>query len=96
MMTIEEQSMRDNQDLPLGIKLYTTPPTAQPASVHDCFWKNEGYKECPAAPAPEERKRPWVGLTDEEIDKTHETQVWDARQSYARAIEAKLKAKNSP
>jgi hypothetical protein len=37
----------------------------------------------------------WVGLTDEEIDKTHETQVWDARRSYARAIEAKLKEKNT-
>jgi hypothetical protein len=44
----------------------------------------------------------WVGLTDEEIDKTHETHVWDARRkvwnarrSYARAIEAKLKEKNT-
>jgi hypothetical protein len=40
-------------------------------------------------------KRGWVGLTDEEIDKTHETQVWDARRSYARAIEAKLKELNT-
>jgi len=40
-------------------------------------------------------KREWVGLTDEEIDKTHEAQVWDARRSYARAIEAKLKEKNT-
>jgi hypothetical protein len=24
-------------------------PTAQPAPVQDCFWKREGYKECPAA-----------------------------------------------
>jgi hypothetical protein len=40
-------------------------------------------------------RQPWVGLTDEEIDKTHETQVWDARRSYARAIEAKLKEKNT-
>jgi hypothetical protein len=39
-------------------------------------------------------QRTWAGLTDEEIDKTHETQVWDARRSYARAIEAKLKEKN--
>jgi hypothetical protein len=37
----------------------------------------------------------WAGLTDEEIDKTHETEVWDARRSYARAIEAKLKEKNT-
>ena len=40
-------------------------------------------------------KREWVGLTDEEIDETYETQVWDARRSYARAIEAKLKEKNT-
>ena len=40
-------------------------------------------------------QRKWVGLTDEEIDKTHETKVWDARRSYARAIEAKLKEKNT-
>jgi imidazole glycerol phosphate synthase subunit HisF len=40
-------------------------------------------------------QRQWVGLTDEEIDKTHETRVWDARRSYARAIEAKLKEKNT-
>jgi hypothetical protein len=40
-------------------------------------------------------QRTWVGLTDEEINKTHETKVWDARRSYARAIEAKLKEKNT-
>jgi len=48
------------------------------------------FPECATAPP----QRTWVGLTDEEIDKTHETQVWDARRSYARAIEAKLKQKN--
>jgi hypothetical protein len=46
-------------------------------------------KPWPVAP------KPWVGLTDAEIDKTHETQIWDARRSYARAIEAKLKEKNT-
>jgi len=53
-------------------------------------------------------QREWVGLTDEEIDKTYETQRYtpmlnmpllrvpsgDARRSYARAIEAKLKENN--
>lgn len=43
---------------------------------------------------PPAAQRQWVGLTDEEIDKTYETQVWDARRSYAKAIEAKLKEKN--
>ncbi len=47
------------------------------------------YTTPPAAP------RQWVELTDEEIDKTYETQIWDARRSYARAIEAKLKEKNA-
>jgi uncharacterized protein YlaI len=41
-------------------------------------------------------EREWAGLTDEEIDKTYETQIWDTRRSYARAIEAKLKEKNTP
>jgi hypothetical protein len=40
-------------------------------------------------------QRTWVGLTDEEIDKIYETKVWDARRSFARAIEAKLKEKNT-
>ena len=44
---------------------------------------------------PQPAQRTWVGLTDEEIDETHETKVWDARRSYARAIEAKLKEKNT-
>ena len=38
--------------------------------------------------------REWQGLTDEEIDRTFESEVWDARRSYARAIEAALRAKN--
>ena len=46
------------------------------------------------------RKREWVGLTDEEID-TIDKANWDADDkswgihSFARAIEAKLKEKNS-
>ena len=49
----------------------------------------------PLYTAPPAAQRTWVGLTDEEIEKTCETQVWDARRSYARAIEAKLKEKNT-
>ena len=52
------------------------------------------YDDRVDGPGVEVVKKEWVGLTDEEIDKTHETQVWDARRSYARAIEAKLKEKN--
>jgi len=53
------------------------------------------YDDRVDGPGVEVVKKEWVGLTDEEIDKTHETQVWDARRSYARAIEAKLKEKNT-
>lgn len=41
-------------------------------------------------PVPEERK--WVGLTQEEIENCYGGEIDD----FARAIEAKLKAKNSP
>jgi hypothetical protein len=54
--------------------------------IHQCVKK--------VAPPPA-AQRQWVGLTDNEIDNTYETQVWDARRSYARAIEAKLKEKNT-
>ena len=37
-------------------------------------------------------KREWVGLTDEEINAAASTQSW---KSFARAIEAKLKEKNT-
>ena len=60
----------DIKDLPVGTKLYTSPP-----------------------------QRPWVGLTDEDI-----TEVWRELKSkneawsdldFGRAIEAKLKEKNT-
>ena len=46
--------------------------------------------------AAEELKRPkreWQGLTDEEIDEAHETTM--SFYGFARAIEAKLKEKNT-
>jgi hypothetical protein len=54
--------------LPVGTKLYTTPP-----------------------------QRTWVGLTDEEIEKHWKKQVGTVRPNYSftRAIEAKLKEKNT-
>jgi len=54
----------------------------------------EGQRALPLYTTPPAAQRQWVELTDEEIDKTYETQIWDARRSYARAIEAKLKEKN--
>jgi hypothetical protein len=74
----------------------TPPAAAQPAPVQDCFWKREGYKECPAA------QRQWVGLTTEEIYACDETsglpqhEITNADlQAFAYAIEAKLKEKNT-
>ena len=48
-------------------------------------------------------KRPWVGLTDEQIDAVTDAQwakgvnkpIYAAHRAYARAIEAKLREKNS-
>jgi hypothetical protein len=43
-------------------------------------------------------KKPWVGLTDEEIEKMRHLIDWTAHWSYgtfAKAIEAKLKEKNA-
>ena len=44
--------------------------------------------------------RPWVGLTDEEISKIIDDEIgfnscWGPEENFARAIEAKLKEKNS-
>jgi len=66
------------------------PKHKAPDMVSKVRWSDECEPLYTATP-----QRTWVGLTDEEIDKTHETQVWDARRSYARAIEAKLKEKNT-
>jgi len=50
----------------------------------------------------QEYKKPWIGLTDEEIDAAWVTVAWhsskglqELRREYARAIEAKLKEKNT-
>jgi hypothetical protein len=67
-----------------------------PLAPGDAFsWVETFVHKTPLYTISPAAQRQWVGLTDEEIDKTHETQVWDARRSYARAIEAKLKEKNT-
>ncbi len=49
-------------------------------------------------PTPPAAQRPWVGLTDEEVQKTWESvlkgHVFTRREVY-KAIEAKLRSKNS-
>ena len=44
--------------------------------------------------------RPWVGLTDEEVDKIIDAEIgfnscWGPEENFAKAIEAKLKEKNT-
>ena len=44
--------------------------------------------------------RPWVGLTDEEVSKIIDAEIgfnscWGPEEDFARAIEAKLKEKNT-
>jgi hypothetical protein len=84
----------DPQDERFWTRMESAAPPAQPAPVQECFWRREGYKECPAA------QRQWVGLTDEEIDKTRfaiQTKAITQRDhELSRAIEAKLKEKNTP
>jgi hypothetical protein len=65
--------------------------SAYPAApVQDCFWKREGYKECPAA------QRQWVGLTDDERLEVAEIDGADEWfWKVCKAIEAKLKEKNT-
>jgi hypothetical protein len=70
-----------------NIPLYTAPPAAQPVPVktyHD-------GKPWPVAP------KPWVGLTDEEIEDIHCIPPRERPRGefpFARMIEAKLKEKN--
>jgi hypothetical protein len=64
--------------------LYTTPPAPQPVPVktyHD-------GKPWPVAP------KPWVGLTDEEVNVFVWNMPYEPGQAEIRAIEAKLKEKN--
>ena len=79
------------------LPLYTTPP-AQPASEEDMKVYRaiaDNYRKDLAA-----AQRPWIGLTDEEIDALHrEVKVqlmgtFDTKDIY-RAIEAKLKELNT-
>ena len=73
--------------LPVGTKLYTTPPASvneAPQEQQSCDRRTWG--------------KPWVSLTDEEIQKMRHLIDWTAGWSYntfARAIEAKLKEKNT-
>jgi hypothetical protein len=85
----------------LGKKCKNTPPAAQPAPVQPMAHivgeiDHAGKVWKPA-------QRPWFGLTDEEVAKIVDEQttdnqgydIWCDGQGVARAIEAKLKEKNT-
>jgi len=57
------------------------------------LWRDEAYKQA-GHPLPE---REWVGLTDGDIAEIYNQKDWDihTNSDYERAIEAKLKEKNS-
>jgi len=78
------------EDLEDTVAIYTTPP-AQPAPVQEPVAKHYmdgGHLVYPAA------QRQWVGLTDEEID-TWNIVGHESLREFVRAIEAKLKEKNT-
>lgn len=58
------------------------------------YWKNRGYELVPVYTAPPQR--PWVGLTDEEIDQFHNWKdcTWSTNE-LVRHVEATLRSKNT-
>jgi hypothetical protein len=93
------------KSLPDGLHdLYTAPPKPEPKSIstneHLCAMLRQVHDvlACTALPM----KRKWVGLTDDEIEDTWgntpmmlNARDGGARRVFARAIEAKLKEKNT-
>jgi hypothetical protein len=55
------------------------------------LWRNEAYKQA-GYPLPE---REWVGLTEDEVFALSNTMPYADRFEFAKAIEAKLKEKNT-
>jgi hypothetical protein len=88
------------------IGVYTTPPAAQPAPVQEpvtyceihhlpepcvqCAKEHEGYNTTPPA-----AQRQWVGLTNDEREEVMRVSGKVMGKPLARAIEAKLKEKNT-
>jgi hypothetical protein len=84
--------------------LYTTPPAAKPAPVQSCYCRNcEAMGKELAALKAQPAQRQWVGLTDEEVYPLANEHLHYQMEGYevsgiynlARAIEAKLKEKNT-
>jgi hypothetical protein len=102
----EQHKSQCNEDRPVqewirGMKLMLPAPVQEPVACPECNGKGEietgigmmGCTYCPPA-----AQRQWVGLTDEQIDKLFGDGPYVPAmllRDVARAIEAKLKEKNS-
>ena len=75
------------------VNAFPWPPNDPRGCDNDKYWEGKGYTSEPLYTYPQPRT--WVGLTDEEIFETHK-QV-DSMQylTFGKAIEAKLKEKNT-
>ena len=69
-------------------------------SVHNCEKWGEHMNRIEEDDDTQDYKKPWVGLTDEEVSKIIDDEIgfnscWGPEEQFARAIEAKLKEKNT-
>ena len=65
-------------------------------SGRDGHKRTEGYEDVPLYTSPPAQRKPWVGLTQQDIDIAFDdTQEGGGFDDFARAIEAKLKEKNA-
>ena len=73
-------------------------PNCQRYKASASMWRNKAY-EAIGKPLPWKPDELWVGLTDEEIKNLEETTTCSGNESWlrnlTRAIEAKLKEKNT-
>ena len=68
-------------------------PTCEYHKQRAQLWRDEVYR-LGGHPLPE-RKKPWVGLTDEERLEVAKHNMLSGLDAFAKAIEAKLKEKNT-
>jgi acetone carboxylase gamma subunit len=85
----------DASGIKVGAKLYVAPPKRDLTCICGAVWEGEQMVHAP-------RQRQWVGLTEPELHQINPTwpapdQQWDYEDvlAFARAIEAKLKEKNT-
>jgi hypothetical protein len=62
----------------------------------DGYWTSRKFSEAPLYTTPQPAQKPWVGLTDEEInDLVHSHDDFAGLWEFADSVEAKLKGKNT-